>query len=78
MVPGHIEEGAFTGYERIIVPPREAYAANCLSVHDKVLVAEGYPNTRGMIEDAGFETIPMEVSEFRKCGGGLTCLSVLF
>ncbi len=76
MVAGYIDESAFAEYERILVPQSEAYAANCLSVNEKVLVPEGYPTTRGMMEDAGLETLPLEMSEFEKCGGGLTCLSL--
>ncbi len=78
MVPGHIEGSVFTRYERIAVPRSEAYAANCLSLSGTVLVPEGYPTTRRLIEDRGFETISMGMSEFEKCGGGLTCLSVRF
>ena len=78
MFPGRFDEAVFNEYNRIIVPEEEAYAANCLSVNGKVLVSAGYPRTRELIEDAGFETISIEMSELRKGEGALTCLSIIF
>ncbi len=75
---GHFDEKIFSEYHRIIVPEKEAYSANCLSVNGKVLIQKGYPNTKRLIENEGFETVEIEVSEFRKGGGSLTCLSVIF
>jgi dimethylargininase len=67
---------AIAAYERIEVPVAERYAANALRVNDCVLVAAGYPATRAAIESLGFETVALEVSEFRKLDGGLSCLSL--
>jgi dimethylargininase len=67
---------ALAAYERIPVPASESYAANALRVNDHVLVAAGYPATRTAIESLGLETIALEVSEFRKLDGGLSCLSL--
>jgi dimethylargininase len=49
-----------------------------LSVNGKVLVQKGYPHTKKSIEDEGFDTVEIEMSEFRKGGGSLTCLSIIF
>lgn len=67
---------ALAAYERIDVPHAELYAANALRVNDRVLVAAGYPRARAAIESLGFETIALEMSEFRKLDGGLSCLSL--
>ena len=75
---GHFDEKIFSEYQKIIVPEKEAYSANCLSVNGKVLIQKGCPNTKKLIENVGFETIEIEVSEFRKGGGSLTCLSIIF
>ena len=45
-------------------------------MNDQVLVAAGYPATRAAIESLGFETVVLEMSEFRKLDGGLSCLSL--
>lgn len=69
---------ALAPYELIDVPDAERYAANCLCLNDKVVIAEGYPATRAALESCGYETLALEVSEFRKMDGGLSCLSLRF
>jgi dimethylargininase len=72
------DEKQFTGFRRIEVDEEESYAANSLWVNGRVLVPEGFPKTRQKIEDAGLRTIAIDVSEFRKVDGGLSCLSLRF
>jgi dimethylargininase len=67
---------ALAAYEVIEVPDEERYAANALVVNDRVLVADGYPKTRAAVESLGFEVVALDVSEFRKLDGGLSCLSL--
>ncbi len=62
----------------IRVPEEEAYAANALAVNDVVLMAAGRPNSHKLVREAGFTVVPVEVSEFEKCEGAITCLSILF
>ncbi|MCG8685885.1 MAG: arginine deiminase-related protein [Desulfobacterales bacterium] len=62
----------------IEVPDQEAYAANSLWVNDKVIVPAGFNQTRDLIKEKGYETIEVDVSEFRKLDGGLSCLSLRF
>jgi len=69
---------AFKKYNRIAIDSNEAYAANSLWINGKVIVPQGYPATREKIEMAGYETITLDVSEFRKLDGGLSCLSLRF
>jgi dimethylargininase len=76
--PGHFDESVFADYDRIDVPAADAYSVNCLALNDIVLVAEGYPGTKMKIEGAGFKTVEVPVSEFRKGDGGLSCLSLRF
>lgn len=69
---------ALAPYELIEVPDDERYAANCLCLNDKVVMADGYPATRAALEACGYETLPLPMSEFRKMDGGLSCLSLRF
>ena len=62
----------------IHVPDNESYAANSLWVNDRVLVPEGYSKTRENIQKASYKTIVLDMSEFRKLDGGLSCLSLRF
>lgn len=75
---GHFDHSVFDQYKTITVPREEAYASNCLAVNGRVLIARGYPRTREMIEKSGFETIELDMTEFKKGNGSLTCLSILF
>jgi dimethylargininase len=69
---------ALAPYELIEVPETERYAANCLCLNDKVVIADGYPVTRAAIEACGYEILTLGMSEYRKMDGGLTCLSLRF
>jgi len=62
----------------IIPEPEEYYSANCLRVNDFLLVAKGFPKSRKKILELGYNIIELDMSEFRKMDGGLTCLSLLF
>jgi dimethylargininase len=73
-----IEDKNFERFNRIIVDDDESYAANSLWVNGIVLVPDGFPKIREKIERAGYETIALNVSEFRKVDGGLSCLSLRF
>jgi dimethylargininase len=60
------------------VDPDESYAANSVWINGNVLVPKGFPKTCKMIKNAGYQTIEVDVSEFRKLDGGLSCLSLRF
>jgi len=65
-------------FAQIVVPDGEEYAANCLDLGNRVLVAEGFPRTRELLEREGLDIETLDVSEFRKLDGGLSCLSLRF
>jgi len=67
---------ALRGWEVVRVPEGEEYAANCVRVHDAVLVPRGFPATAALLGGLGYDIVPLEMSEFRKMDGGLSCLSV--
>lgn len=69
---------AFVGFTVLRVPRGEEYAANAVRVNDAVLVADGYPATHALLRDAGFALEPLDMSEFAKMDGGLSCLSLRF
>jgi dimethylargininase len=69
---------AFSSYQRIHVSPEEAYAANCVRVNDRVLIAAGFPKLEASLRSAGLSPLALEMSEFRKMDGGLSCLSLRF
>ena len=68
----------FDNFEIIRVSNDEAYAANCLWVNGKVIVADGFPKIQNSLKKAGLEIKTLNVSEFQKLDGGLSCLSLRF
>ncbi len=69
---------AFQTFNMLKIDDDECYAANCIWVNGTVLIPEGYPKAKQTIENAGYSTIAVDVSEFRKLDGGLSCLSLRF
>jgi dimethylargininase len=78
-LPGTLRSwSGLRGRRLITVPPEESYAANCVRINDAVLMAAGYPRTAAAVCDMGFRPVFLEMSEFRKMDGGLSCLSLRF
>jgi dimethylargininase len=69
---------AFRGYDVIRLDPHENYAANCVRVNDYLLTAAGYPHFHRALEGAGYQLLVLDMSEYQKMDGGLSCLSLRF
>jgi len=61
------------------LPMTESYAANVLPINGSVLIAAGYPQVAALAEQhyAG-AVVALEMSEFKKMDGSLTCLSLRY
>ena len=68
----------FQQYKLLPVDPDEAYAANSVWVNGTVLTPKGFPKTSALIASAGYKIRQVDVSEFQKLDGGLSCLSLRF
>lgn len=68
----------FQEYNIIKVDEDESYAANCIRVNNYVLVADGYEKITNSISSRGYEVLRIDMTEFRKMDGGLSCLSLRF
>ncbi len=66
------------GLEVIEIPDEEAYAADSLSIGGTVILPAGMPGSTALLKSSGFDVVPLDVSEFQKCDGAITCLSILF
>jgi len=69
---------ALRGYRVLRTKPGEEYGANCLALGELVLIPSGHPRLAETLERAGYRTQALELSEFRKLDGGLSCLSLRF
>ena len=65
------------GYELVDVPASEPGAANVLAIEDVVIVPSSFPETIEMLEGRGFNVRRIDVSEFQKAEGGVTCKSII-
>jgi dimethylargininase len=68
--------GEFGEFDKIVAHSQEEYSANCIRVNDYVLVPAGFERTKAQIAARGYEIIELEMFEFRKVDGGLSCLSL--
>ena len=73
-----VDKECFKAFNHIVIPEREAYAANCIWMNGTVIVPAGYPLVLEAIRKAGYPTLTVDTSEFRKIDGGLSCLSLRF
>jgi dimethylargininase len=64
------------GLEPILVDVGEAYGANAIRVNDRVLLPAGSPRLERRLEERGIRVQVLEMSEYRKMDGGLSCLSL--
>ncbi|MBE0519559.1 N(G),N(G)-dimethylarginine dimethylaminohydrolase [Candidatus Bathyarchaeota archaeon] len=75
---GHFDTDILRDYKKIVVARGEEYAADCLAINGTVLMAKGFPKTKKLVEKEGFFVKELEMSEFRRGDGALTCLSILW
>jgi dimethylargininase len=75
--PAWLDLKALHDFDVVAVPPSEPWAANILSIGQQVCVGASYVRTAQMIRDLGFAVTTVDLSEFAKAEGGLTCLSLL-
>jgi dimethylargininase len=73
-----IDNPLFHEYNVLKVDQDESYATNCIRVNDYVLIAEGYKKLADSISNLGYSSFKLDMSEFRKMDGGLSCLSLRF
>ena len=62
----------------ITLPPEEGYAADVLPVNDTLFIAKGYPKAYQSAREYYDKIVELDMSEFQKMDGGLTCLSLRY
>ena len=76
--PQWVDLAPFSGLETIDVAPEEPWAANVLAVGKAVVAAKGFPLTTERLRARGLDVRTVDVSEFQKAEGGVTCKSLVF
>jgi dimethylargininase len=77
LAEGTLDPRLFGSARVLLVPAAESYAANVVAHGPRVLVPEGFPRTRELLERAGFAAHAIDNRELRKADSALTCLSVI-
>lgn len=75
--PRWVDARDLEGFEVLHVAEGEPDAANVALVGARVLMGAGHPRTTDLIRGRGFEVDVIDLSEFAKAEGCVTCLSVL-
>ena len=73
-----LKQSEFQQFNIIEIDDDESYAANCVWINDKVLIPKGFSKAKRKIEELGYTTIAVDVTEFQKLDGGVSCLSLRF
>lgn len=76
IAPELINTKSFPGFKFISIPKEETYAADALYLGErKVLIPSGCATAYARLREAGYRPIEVDISEFWKGDGGVTCLS---
>lgn len=73
-----LEKDEFAKFKILEIDQEESYAANCIWVNDVVIIPKGFPKAKQVIEMTAYEIIELDMSEFQKLDGGLSCLSLRY
>ena len=78
VAPGFPPIAGLARCDMIQVAVDEVYAANAVRVNDQVLIAAGFPILARSLERLRYRVRCLDMSEFAKMDGGLSCLSLRF
>lgn len=65
-------------YKKILINNEETYASNCVRINNCIIMAKGFPDTKKKLSTTHYKIIELDMSEFAKMDGGLSCLSLRF
>lgn len=69
---------AFQSFHKIAVNIQESYAANAVWVNGQVLIPSNHCITLNVLKAEGYNPLEIDISEFQKLDGGMSCLSLRF
>lgn len=75
---GFVRTAELQKYHIIQVDEDEKGAANCLCLGNNIMMPAGYAKTKQCLAATGVTIIEVDISEYAKIDGGLTCLSLRF
>jgi dimethylargininase len=75
--PEWLPTDAFRNVEQIPVPREEPWGANVVRIGNHVIASTAFQRTIDLLRRRGFAVYTVDLSEFAKAEGGVTCLSLL-
>ena len=75
--PQWIPRDLFAQYAQVDVDPQEPMGVSALLVGEQLLLSSNYPRTVERVEARKFTPRVLDLGEFHRAEGGLTCLSIL-
>jgi len=76
--PQWINLRSLADFEIAQVPASEPWGANICLIGECVVLPAAHVQTAERLAKLGFQVLPVDISEFAKAEGGVTCLSLLF
>jgi dimethylargininase len=76
--PNWVELKDLRGFDIVEIDASEPFAADVLVIGRTVISAAAHPNTAALIAALGFDSKTIDLGEFAKAEGGVTCLSLVF
>jgi dimethylargininase len=68
----------FKHFRHLVMHPDEVYAGNTLWINGTLITPRGFPRTLRQLQTLSKPIVELDLSEYRKMDGGLTCLSLRF
>ncbi len=63
----------------IAINKANSYCANCIFINNNLIIPAGFPGVKERLVNLGYNNIiEIEMTEFEKMDGGLTCLSLIY
>ena len=69
---------SLSNFEIIELPDDEDYGANSITIDGVTILPKNASKSEGILNNLGIETMTLNMSEFNKCDGALSCLSLIF
>ncbi|MFN2492040.1 MAG: dimethylarginine dimethylaminohydrolase family protein [Pyrinomonadaceae bacterium] len=76
--PRWIDASAVKGVRQLYVPEDEPWSANMIRIDEVICIEKGAPRTVELVEPYNDRIEILDISEFRKAEGSLSCLSIIF
>jgi dimethylargininase len=75
--PAWLDAGVLRDFAHVCIPAAEPWGANVVCLGSRVIAAAENVRSVDLIRRMGFDVCTVELDEFAKAEGGVTCLSIL-